>query len=238
MPQQKKSRLMIAIILAALTAPLVIQATSAPQPNICNIGELWEGQCLRTEEWEAGWYLHPDNDPGDGRAVEVAYGNYPLVIQEMPHSACVDWRTANCNGSIPPTPSVKVSRSSRRSKSVSRERAISPEACAVQANTSSSIDPFCHRFVDYDFSLSQDHADFDESLFQDAITFILDVLSVDDCDRAARAIITRGPDYSAGNLSDESEQELEEYINNVQSWACRTWHRRQPPPIPVSPAAQ
>lgn len=90
------------VIFAMLTVPMAAITASTARSNICDAEELWEGECVLEEDWIAGWYLHRDNDPGDGSAVETAYANFAHVIVHKPYSMCIDWRTANCDGTIPP----------------------------------------------------------------------------------------------------------------------------------------
>ena len=218
-----QARLLLAVttvMIWVLATPLAVQSAPAPSPNICNIGELWEGQCLSKQEWEAGWYLHPDNDSGDGIAVEVAYDNYPLVIQSMPHSICIDWRTANCDGTTPPPQPVHTERT--RDRRGDARKPASLDACIKQANTKPTISSSCLRFHNYNLALAMGEARFDADLAADALEFSNELHSLSECISAENDVVKNLVAYTEGRLSEAGVRQIEASIVIVQSWACTT----------------
>ena len=218
-------------IIGALALSISASAGSAADPNICDAEEFWEGKCFTSDDWNAGWYLHPDNDPGDGAAVAVAYSNYAHVIVHMPHSMCIDWRTANCDGTIPPEPPKRIKRTGRSSK-----YADSVGECIRLANKRSNIHPYCQSLYNYDSSLGAGSAGYNAKFATDRAAFISGLKSLTDCALAAHNISTNGAAYTAGNLDDSQEAQMRADIVTVQSWTCATHHNRTPPSIPNSPS--
>ncbi len=218
-------------IIGALAISISASAGSAADPNICDADEFWEGECRSTDDWIAGWYLHPDNDPGDGAAVKVAYSNYANVIVHMPHSMCIDWRTANCDGTIPPEPPKRKKRSDRSSR-----YAKSVGECIKLANRRSNIHSYCQSLYNYDSSLSSGSAGYNAKLANDRAAFISGLKSLTDCALAAHNISTNCAAYMAGNLDDAQAARMRADIVTVKSWTCTTHHNRTPPSIPSSPS--
>ena len=233
MSQPRKIILVTALLVISLVAYSLVFSAPDALPNICNAGEFWEGLCLSTEDWEAGWYLHPENDPGGGLAVTVAYSNYEAVISHMPHQMCIDWRTANCDGTTPPEPPV---RKSTKDKGANGKSANSASACIRQANSQSSIGSYCRALHTYDSSLSAGDAGFDAKKKADKATFVAGLTTSNDCAVAAAYIAANGSNYSAGNLNNAGVMQMEAAIETVQSWACETFHNRTPPSIPDPPS--
>ena len=218
-------------IIAALALSIAASAESALSPNICYADEFWDGECRSADDWTAGWYLHPDNDPGDGTAVGIAYANFAHVIVHKPHSMCIDWRTANCNGTIPPEP-PEAKEESRRS----RKLANSVAECIAQANTRAKIDPYCQALYSYDASLSAGDAGYNADLETDRAAFVSGLTAQSTCILAANFINTNGAGYTAGNLDDSQAAQMRMDIVTVQSWTCVTHYNRRPPSIPNPPS--
>ena len=173
--------------------------------------------------------------PGDGLAVAVAYSNYEAVISHMPHQMCIDWRTANCDGTTPPEPPARKSTKEKGGKGKS---ANSASACIRQANSQSSIGSYCRALHAYDSSLGAGDAGFDAEKKEAKATFVAGLTTSSECAAAAAYIAANGSNYSAGNLSDSAEQKMESDIQTVQSWACETFRNRTPPSIPDPPSSQ
>lgn len=233
MTQMKTLTLVGTILAAVLVAPLAASAASAAEANICNLEEFWEGECQSSDEWTAGWYLHQGNDPGDGSAVETAYANFARVIENMPHSMCIDWRTANCDGAIPPdAPNLDEENATRN-----RRQAGSVKRCIRQANTRSSIDLFCRALYAYDLNLDAGDQGFDPEKAADKQTFLAGLTSRNACVVAAANITTNADDYSDGFMTEAQEQQMEDDIATVQAWACVVGQGETPPTIPDAPGS-
>ena len=218
------------VVLLLIASPMLVFATISEDSNICNIGEFWGSLCLTTAQWEAGWYLHPDNDPGDGQAVDIAYGNYSGVIVHMPHSMCIDWRSANCDGTIPPPAPAPD-----EPKTVSRKFANTAAECIAQANTKPGIDPYCRSLLDY-VVVAMDHGDYDAKLHAERQAFEDGIMDPASCPSAEASIAALGAGFTAGTLNDAETEEILLAIETVQTWACVTYYNRSPPTIPDPPA--
>ena len=222
-------------IFTTLVVSIAAFATNAAESNICDAEEFWDGKCHTTADWTAGWYLHPDNDPGDGSAVDTAYANFAHVIVHMPHSMCIDWRTANCDGAIPPDPPVHKDEKKRRNGP--RSRAGSAGDCIVQAHFQTSISSYCQRLMRYDATLTEGDAGFNAETLAARRKFLAGLPTRRHCSRSAAYIVARGDDYTAGNLQEPQVVQIEADIVAVQSWACFIYHNQTPPPIPDSPSS-
>ena len=62
MSQPRKIILAMVLTVISLVAYSLVFSAPDALPNICNVGEFWEGHCRSTADWEAGWYLHPENE--------------------------------------------------------------------------------------------------------------------------------------------------------------------------------
>ena len=215
-----------ATLLLVFSALLTITA-NADAANICNFGEFWEGLCQTSQDWEAGWYLHPANDPGTGNAVETAYANYEHVIFLMPHSMCIDWRTATCDGTTPPPPPPPPDTISakKRTKRVAN--------CVQWANTRTSIDGYCLALYANDFD---DRDDYNGRSSAARRSFLAGIHDAGSCVAAQNTIGRLGTAYTAGGLNQAQTDQILSAITTVQSWACVTYHDDPPPRIPAPPS--
>ena len=235
MPRTRMAILVTALIVISLVSYSPVFSAPDTPPNICNVGEFWEGLCLSRVDWEAGWYLHPDNDPGDGLAVAIAYSNYEAVIFRMPHQMCVDWRSANCDGNIPPDPPVH--KDEKKPRNVPRSRAGSAGDCIVQAHFQTSISSYCQRLIRYDATLTEGDAGFNAETLAARRKFLAGLPTRRHCARSAAYIVTNSDDYTAGNLQEPQVVQIEADIVAVHSWSCAIYHNQTPPPIPDSPSS-
>ena len=90
------------VVLLLIASPMLVFATISEDSNICNFGEFWGSLCQTTAQWKPAGTCTQTTIQATARLWISPTAIIPGAIVHMPHSMCIDWRSANCDGTIPP----------------------------------------------------------------------------------------------------------------------------------------